>query len=437
MGQEANVSTNRDESTQPPARSMRRTLALHVFAWIFRGTIASVALTLPFLARKQFNADETIFLIIVSCMNLMQFFTIFWNRLYQRISTARYLITVGLIIGLPLMAMGLFTTLVPLTICWVMAAFGGAAGGVAFSPLNGDLLRNCYTENIRGRAYAVIAIAQFVGVIIGGAIMGWFSNDDPFAYRYIYPCFAVSFIITLVILYRILPKRPAQAATAISLPMLRRTLWEPIADLRSLLIEDRHFRNYEISFMSYGVGWMVVSALLALICNDRLGLDYREFSASTIIFFQAAMILLLFPAGIIADRFGPVRLASGAFGWLTIYPLFLIAVALKFDASDSSASTVWLSVASIIYAIGMVGVHLTWSLGPVSFANNPSEGSRYLAVHGTLVGVRAILFQSMAIALYKLTGSFTIPLALGAAGFLFASFWMHRLGKAMRATNSR
>jgi len=415
---------------------MRRTLAMHVFAWIFRGMIASVALTLPFLARKHFDAGKWTFLIIVSCMNLMQFFTIFWNRLYQRVSSGHYVITIGLIIGIPLIAMGFFTTLVPLTICWVIAAFGGAAGGVAFSPLNGDLLRNCYSEGIRGRAYALIGIAQFVGVIIGGAIMGWYSDTDPFAYRYIYPSFAAGLVITLTILYRILPKRPAQAPTAISLQMLRRTLWEPIADLGNLLGQDRNFRNYEISFMSYGVGWMVVSALLPLICNDRLGFDYREFSSSTIIFFQATMILLLFPAGMIADRFGPIRLASGAFLWLTSYPLLLMTVALLFDETARDVSTIWLAAASIIYAIGMVGVHLTWSLGPVSFASNPSEGSRYLAVHGTLVGVRAILFQSLAIMLYELTGGFTIPLAFGAAGFLFASFWMHRLGGTMRTVNN-
>jgi len=416
---------------------MRRTLAMHVFAWIFRGMVASVALTLPFLARKHFEAGEGMFFIIVGCMHIMQFFTIFWNRLYLRVSTAQYVITVGAIIGLPLLAMGLFTTLTPLAICWVIASFGGAAGGVAFSPMNGDLLRNCYTEGIRGRAYALIGIAQFVGVMIGGAIMGWLSNDDPLAYRYVYPCFAVGFVITLVILYRILPKRPAEASTAISLQMLRRTLWEPIVDLGNLLGQDRNFRNYEISFMAYGVGWMVVTALLALICNDRLGLDYREFSGSTIIFNQAAMILLLFPAGMIADRFGPIRLASGAFLWLTGYPLMLIAIALLFDASSSDASTIWLTLASIYFASGMVGVHLTWSLGPVSFAANPSEGSRYLAVHGTLVGVRAILFQLMAIGLYKLTGSFTIALAIGAAGFVFASYWMHRLGKTMRASDTR
>jgi hypothetical protein len=51
----------------------------------------------------------------------------------------------------------------------------------------------------------------------------------------------------------------------------------------------------------------------------------------------------------------------------------------------------------------------------------------YVAIHATMVGLRGTLFQFMGIALFELTGSFTIPLIIAAGGFGWAAWQMGSL----------
>jgi hypothetical protein len=99
-----------------------------------------------------------------------------------------------------------------------------------------------------------------------------------------------------------------------------------------------------------------------------------------------------------------------------------------------------LVVASILYGIGMAGVNLAWTLGPVSLARDASQASQYLAIHATLVSLRAILGQLPAVAIYRYTKgplgpahAILIPLTLAAITFMIGAVLMRRLERDRRA----
>lgn len=398
--------------------AVQRTLTIHICAEIMRGAAASIALILPFIARRHFDASVTQTFILTVSMPVMQFFTIYWHRAFQTISMRGYIMTIGATMALPLVMMSQVSSLNPLIALWLLSAFGGTGGGGAITPVIATILRTCYPESFRGRAYGLVGAFRFGGVMLGGFLIGLWSEHDPTAYRYYLPILAALIAGAMTLYIRIAPSRPGDGRFAEAFSKW----WRPITESLTVLRVDRNFRDYEASYMLYGVGWMISTALLPLIGNDELGLSDSDYSLATIVAFQAMMIVLLFPAGRLADRMGPVKLVSIAFLVLTIYPV-LLALAFSFES---------LLAVTIIYAIGMVGVHLGWTLGPVYFAPDSDQAPRYLAVHATLVGIRGILFQGFGVWLYTVTGGSAIPLAIASVGFFLAAAQMRRLGRKLK-----
>ena len=401
-----------------PSHQGRRILYLHMAGVMLQGASVALSFILPFLARKHFGANNWQTWVLTAAVPIMQFFTIFWNHLYARVSTRVYLTLIAALACVPTALMALAHDIHLLLACYVLAAFAGAGGGAALSPLNADLLRTCYAAGVRGRIFGMIVASQFFGIMIAGQVMGSWSNLDAEAFRIFLPITAGLLSAGLLMFGLISRTRTFRDRAR---PQIKpgEPWWAPLRDMGKILRRDRRFAAYETAFMSYGVGWMICTALIPLLAKDKLDLDYSQFARSTIVVFQLTIILMLIPMGRLADRIGIVRLAAGSFFWLAVYPIGLLIV----------PSSFWLGSVTILYAMGMVGVHLTWTLGPVTFAPDPSRAPHYLAIHGTLVGIRGLLAQGVGVALYAITGSFAPPMILAAAGFTWASWRMRRLAK--------
>jgi hypothetical protein len=123
------------------------------------------------------------------------------------------------------------------------------------------------------------------------------------------------------------------------------------------------------------------------------------------------------------DRIGPIRLSVWTFLSLVIYPIGLI------------FAWNWQSLAAItvLYGVSMTGANLVWTMAPVTLAKDASQAPHYLAIHATLVSVRALLGQLPAVAWYYFTGMIYPPLVAAGVLFAVAMVIMARLDRRLRA----
>lgn len=394
-----------------------RVLRLHVAAAFCMGTQLAVITMLPFIARARFDADNLNTTILTAAVPVMQFFSLFWNHFYSRVSTRTYLLALAGLLTVPTFLLGLAPNVGVLTALFLISAFGNAG----LASLNGDLLRSCYAPTVRGRAFGVVTTCQMIAALFTGLLLGFGADRTPDGPRFLLSAAAAMQFLGLALIHRISRMRIFQERLVA--PPDTRPWWTPLGDVTRVLRADRRFAHYEIAFMSYGVGWMVCTALVPALATDRLHLNYSHYAGATIVLYQLTNVLMVAPMGLAVDRLGPMRVASISFLWLTIYPVGLLL------ASGPGS----LSVLSVLYAMGMVGVQLTWTLGPVALAADASRASQYMAVHTTLVGVRGILAQGLGMTLYSLTGSFTVPFGLAAVAFLWASLRMIQLARSVDA----
>lgn len=372
------------------------------------------------LARKRFNADDWQTLMITAAPPTLLTLSIFWNALLHRTSIRRYLVINWACTMLPLTAAVFAQHFWHLLVCFVCAAIGAAG----WSPVAGDLLKRFYGDRVRGRAFAIVNSAMYIGMMLASYTFGHSLDINEDAFRWYFPIATAVYALGVILLQRLLRTTGAddnRSKTIAPGPLNIRRAVQPLIRLREILRSDRTFYRYEAAFMTYGVGWMICNALLPVLATDRLKLSYTAFAGATQVIYPLCMLLMTYPMGWVMDRVGPVRMSGLSFAWLSLYPLGLM------FSHDVTA----VGVATVFYGTAMAGVHIGWMLGPVTLAPSPDRVAQYVAIHASLVGLRGIVAQGLGMLIYRMTGSFAWPFAIAAFAFLWASWQMWRLRGAI------
>ncbi len=401
--------------------STARILTHHMVANVLIQSVwFGISSIMAILARKRFNANDWQTLMITAAPPTLLTVSIFWNALLHRTSIGHYLVINWACTMLPLTAAAFAQSFWHLLACFICAAIGAAG----WSPVAGDLLGRFYGDHLRGRAYASINSAMFVGMMVASYAFGRALDVNEDAFRWYFPIATVASGLGVIILQRLDHITGAQKGRSRVVVVDRialRHLFRPLLQLREILRTDRIFYRYEAAFMTYGVGWMICNALLPILATDRLKLSYTAFAGATQVIYPLCMLVMTYPMGWVMDRIGAARTSGLSFAWLSLYPLLLMLT--------HNVTTV--GVATVFYGTAMAGVHLGWMLGPVTLAPSPDRVAQYVAIHTSLVGLRGILAQGIGMLIYRMTDSFTWPFAVAIVAFLWASLQMWRLRGAI------
>jgi hypothetical protein len=255
---------------------------------------------------------------------------------------------------------------------------------------------------------------------VGRLYDGW-----PGAYRAVYPAAAACGFLSCLSLgrlrFRSRPGEPRESAlfaagfgAAVSAALRR-----PFAGALALLRDDRGFRRYEMGFMAYGLGWMMLQPTIPVYLVERLQVAYTEVAQARGLIYFTVIAALSHPFGRLLDRVGPLAVSRIAFSILALFPLLL--------ASARGIGTVY--VAFLVFGCGMAAANLGWTAGPIHFAGE-RDSARYMGAHVALVGLRAIVGGTFGIWFYRFTGSPTATFALCAALFLAGSLIMATAARA-------
>jgi MFS family permease len=410
-----------------------RVLALHALALVLlQSTLTCVTGLLPVIAKKTFEAGDFKTTVITSAPNILVLVSIFWGAWFPRVRVFSYVLTYMIVGLVPLALCALAHD--PITLAGL--AIIAAAGNAGWTPIAADLLRKHYPASMHGKIYATLVASTSAFAAAGSFGLGEWLRADAEAFRVYMPIAAglqvmgAALIIVLLggwkppdadargkrsLLGRLAGLSPASVKAGLYNSAIR-----PVLHMGEVLKADRVFARYEMAFMTYGIGWMVGWALVPLLVTNKLKLEYDQIAHSTQMTFLIAQVAMTLPAGLMVDRLGPMRTCRIAFALYALWPVALI-------LAGGEAS---MAVASAIFGVSSAMVNMGWMLGPVSLAPTRDKVTQYIAIHTTLVGLRGTVGQFAGLAIYNLTGSFTIPLVIASVAFISASAQMaslHRL----------
>lgn len=416
---------------------MPRRLLTHALATFLISSGLGVAWFLAALiARKRFGAGEWETFLVTVSLPVMAIASLQWSDWLRKLTLRWYLWWFWFAACAPLALIALAQGFWGLWIWHVVAAFGQAG----WSPALSLILKRCYRDQIHGRAFGVLNVAQIAAIMSSTFLCSRWLDVDPDSFRIFIPMIVVAQGLGVILLARTLPTEqaaaddvmpstapvgsvgvPAQCESRASRSPMRAP-FGAVREMFATLKADPIFLRYEAAFMTYGAGYMICEVLFPVFVTDRLHLSYAQIAMWAVMVRGGAQLVLSAPAGWVMDGLGAARTSALSFAVLALYP-----VALMF-----AGGTIGLGFASAIFGVGLAGVLQGWLLGPVSLAPSPERAPYYVAIHAALVGIRGVLFQAVGMLVYWLTGSFSAAFALASFMFLYGAWQMLRLARPIR-----
>jgi MFS family permease len=209
-------------------------------------------------------------------------------------------------------------------------------------------------------------------------------------------------------------------------------LLQPVKSFIKLLVSDRRFLAFEAVFFLYGLALMVLFPVIPMYIVDVAQMSYEQAGIATGILSQLAVIFLVTTWGRLMDHHGPIAICTAIFAILALVPLILLA---GLHATGLPAAAVMAVYAGhIVHGIGMSGIHVAWSMGPVMFAGS-RDSSSYSGAHVTLTGLRGVI-GPIAGALVKMYFGYTPVFVISAVLFILGALGMAILHQRFKPSPS-
>lgn len=389
-------------STAP--RVSRYTYRLHARAALLEGILAGVLVTNDVVARKTLNAGPFQIMLLTMAPSAAWLLALVLARRFEDVPQRRVFFWAGLLGRLSLLGMAFVTG------PWAFLAIlvWSAVVQTVVIPAQNAVYQANYDPAIRGRLFGRTQV--FLGAATAAAALGagFWMNADPQAYRWLYPVAGIAGFAATQVFGSIRLRRTTLAGADPSPKRPRPALWR-------ILLEDPAFRRFEAAMFVYGLGFMCMLPVMALLFVDELHMDYADASLAKGVVFSAVPVVALTFAGRMHDRLGLERVAIRSYVVLALFAAGMAVV-------RTPAQVVALFA---FFGLGMAGVNIAWSMGPIKFAP-PGDAARYMGVHVALVGIRALIGHPLGAAVAKGTGSSRATFVLASCFFTLATLLMMR-----------
>ncbi len=382
---------------------------------VLEGAVLGVFILNEYVAKKTLGAGDAILTALVIGPTAALLFAAWWSGLLERREKSSTFLVFGMLGRLSLLLVAVAGSAVSFTAVIAIATF--LYGAVV--PAANALLQRNFSARERGRVLGLGIALQALTAIAVSLLVGRLYDWRPEAYRFVYPAAATCGFFSCLSLararFRSRPGEPAERklfAAGLG-DALVGAVRRPFAGALLLVRTDRGFRRYEMGFMAYGLGWMMLQPTVPVYLVEKLQVAYADVSNARGLIYFTMIAALSHPFGRLLDRIGPLAVSRISFTILTLFPLLL--------ASAQGVKMAYL--AFFVYGCGMAAANIGWTTGPIHFAGG-RDSAGYMGAHVALVGVRAIIGGPFGIWLYRASGSPTATFALAAALFFAGSLIM-------------
>lgn len=273
--------------------------------------------------------------------------------------------------------------------------------------LRASVWRMNFSREVRGRITSRLMTASSLVMAISSGLIGYWLNDYPLAFRWIYP-FAAVVGLVIAWVYR---KTRIRGGHRLRNDEKQSSSEQPGGRLNamvSILRRDPAFRHYMLAMMLFGSGNLMLMAPLIVVINEHFDLSRLQqiLILSSVPLFMVAISLTSWARLIDGKHILEYRAIHS---WSFVLALGSFALA----AISGNAAGFW--VGSVILGIAYGGAVLGWNLGHNDYSDN-KDSTLYMGIHVTLTGIRGMLMPTVGVLVYQWLNS--INPALGPKALL-------------------
>jgi Na+/melibiose symporter-like transporter len=400
---------------------------IHIIFSIIQGLIMGVFALNEFVFIKDMLGSKFQLSTLLQMSVLLMLFSVFVNEFLRRVrDKKKMLIWAAIITHIPLIGIAFFPRSMEeyqafpyYHYIFLGIFFFFYLNLIIVLPVINQMLKGAYSHQNFGRLYSYSSSINKTVIMIVTFGFGFMLDIDNYAFVYVYPVLAILGILSVVLLARI--EVPLEKEV-IKRGFLAASL-NSIREMKSILVNNRAYRHFEIGFMFYGFAWMITAAIIAIYFNDALKMNHATYGFYKNGYNILAIILLPY-FGKVLGKIDPRKFAAITFASLLFYLLFM-ALTEHFPFSIQIGSIEvfgMLIIAYLFYGVFAATMALLWFIGSAYFCKK-EEAAQYQSVHLSLTGLRAIMSFQLGIIFYQLWG-FTVTFGIAVGSLAIAVLYM-------------
>lgn len=238
-----------------------------------------------------------------------------------------------------------------------------------------EMIKRGMPEGKRGKIFSISSALGYAEGVVLSLSMGGLLDGDPGLWKGLFFAAAAIGLVAVWVQGRVsievMQEKKEQTT-------FKELLIRPWRDSYRLMRTRRDFSRFQWGFMLCGFGIMLIQPAVPLFAVDSLGISYLEMAAAISIAKGLGFVLSSPIWAKWIDRVNVLKLSSGVFLAMGLFPVFL---------SLASLDLMWFYVAFFWYGVGQGGSHLVWHMSGPIFAGK-EESSRYTGVNVVLAGLR-------------------------------------------------
>ncbi len=399
---------------------------IHILFSIIQGVIMGVFALNEFVFIKDMLGTKMQLSMLLQLGVILMLFSVFVNEILRRITNKKkLLIWAAIFTHIPLLGIALFPTNEEAYIAfpYYHYIFLGIFFFFYFNliivlPVINQMLKGAYSHENFGRLFSYSSSINKSVLMIVTFGFGFLLDTNNYAFVYVYPLLSILGILSIVLLSKIdVPQEKV---------VIRRsfidTSFNSLREMKSILIYNKPYRQFEVGFMFYGFAWMITASIIAIYFNEALGMNHATYGFYKNGYNILAILLLPY-FGKVLGKIDPRKFAAITFASLLFYLLFM-ALTEYFPFSFHIGSVEvfgLLIVAYLFYGVFAATMALLWFIGSAYFCKK-EEAAQYQSIHLTLTGFRAIMSFQLGIIFYQLWGfsvTFGIAIASLSVGVVY------------------
>jgi hypothetical protein len=271
-------------------------------------------------------------------------------------------------------------------------------------PIQNSIFQFNYRKENRGILYGFSQTAYALSLLLTSFVFGKFLDYNEDLFRHLFALIGIFGYLGMLSLKKIKVEIPDVVKEAKSHPVI-----SPVITTIYEFRNNKPFLWYEIGFMIYGFGYMIMLPIIPQFLVNKLGMTYTQISIGKVMIAFSGIALLAPLAGSIQERLNPIIFSGLSFLILGFYPILINLSIFQ----NITAPVIFVYIGFAVFSIGMAGVFINWQIGSIFFAKE-KDSAMLQSVHVTLTAIRGLFAP--------LIGYFLMSRFSDSIGFLTSSF---------------
>ena len=371
----------------------QKTFSLHFFYSLIEGSIMGILLMNEFVFIKSLQGTNTQLAFLAQFTMTFFIVTICINEFLNRVQNKTCLLLVAAFITRgPLLLLLLFPknvagleTGLPYHYIFLAIFFVFYFADPVILPTINHLLKNNYRYFNFGKLYGYATAARKFGELFSVILFGIALEKNPYIFTYIYPIIGVLGVLSIFLLSRIQYENIAIVSPSGGYGEVIRV---SIKRMFHIIKTNKPYRDFEIGFMCYGIGFMLTLTVIAIYFAKELDLNFFSLGIYKNIY-NIITIALLPVLGRVIGTIDPRKFAIytyfsiilyiGSIALTSYFPFYVVIWGFKMYVT--------LIFAFVFFGVFGATMQLLWSIGSSYFCQD-NEAGQYQSIHMTLTGVR-------------------------------------------------